>query len=361
MAYEVNKKLRDIDSYSPAAETSNIRLDSNESFIDIMKEAPELRERIFSELGEMSFNRYPDPAAAELTVAFADYYNIPSKYLTVGNGSDELISLITGSLLSKGETMVILSPDFSMYAFYGSLYELNLYQMQKEDNYTVDIPKIIDYCNNNNVRAVMFSNPCNPTSLGVSREDIIKLVKNLFCLVIVDEAYMDFWGESVMDEVKNYDNLIVLKTCSKAFGMAGLRVGFAAAGETVTNALRQAKSPFNIDSVTQVIAKNILMEKQLLHSCTERIIESRKSLNKRLSEFAAESLLIDKVYESTANFVFMRSKFTEKIYSGLLERSISIKRVGANHLRITAGSEEENDILMNALAEIDGKEKRESQ
>lgn len=357
MAYEVTKKLRDIDSYSPAAENNKICLDSNESFIDIMKESPELRERIFSELSGLSFNRYPDPAAAELTVAFADYYNIPSKYLTVGNGSDELISLIIGSLLNKGETMVILSPDFSMYAFYGSLYEQNLYQIQKEDNYAVDIPKIIDYCNNNNVRAVMFSNPCNPTSLGVAREDIIKLVKNLFCLVIVDEAYMDFWGESVMDEVKNYDNLIVLKTCSKAFGMAGLRVGFAAAGETVTNALRQAKSPFNIDVVTQVIAKNILMEKELLRSCTDRIIQSRKNLNKMLGEFAAESILIDKVYESTANFIFMRSKFAEKIYGGLLEKSISIKKVGANHLRITAGSEEENEALIKALNEMDDTEK----
>ncbi|MDY2846980.1 MAG: histidinol-phosphate transaminase [Oscillospiraceae bacterium] len=352
MAYDLTRKLKEIEAYEPAVPDFKIRLDANESFIDIFKSVPELGERILSEMKDIPVNRYPDSKAMELTAAFADYYNIPLKYITAGNGSDELISLIIGTLLSKGETLLTLSPDFSMYTFYGVLSEVNIYRMPKEENYTVNIQKVIDYCNNNNVKAVIFSNPCNPTSLGIPREDIIKLLKNLFCLVIVDEAYMDFWDQSVLDEVANYDNLIVLKTCSKAFGLAGMRVGFAVAGETITNALRMAKSPYNVDVYSQIAAKNVLMEKNLLRSFTEKIIESRKSLNKMLSELAVDSNLIDKVYESNTNFVFMRTKYADKIYKGLCERSISIKRIGENHLRITAGSYDENTVLMAALMEI---------
>ncbi len=352
MGYDIAKKLCEIDGYVPPVNECKIKLDANESFIDITKEAPEIADRIINEVKKISLNRYPDPTSEELVSAFADYCDVPAKCITAGNGSDEMINLIIGSMLCKGETLVTLSPDFSMYAFYGNIHEVNVYQMQKDESYTVNIPKIIDYCNNNNVKAVIFSNPCNPTSLGVPRSDIIKLVKNLFCLVIIDEAYMDFWDESVMGEVTNYDNLVVLRTCSKAMGIAGLRVGFAAAGETVTNALRTAKSPYNVNSVTEVIAKNILMEKEMLRSFTDRIVESRRDLNKKLSDFAAETGLFDKVFESVTNFIFVRSKYSETILGGLSERGIAIKKVGPNHLRITAGSPEENEALLAALNEI---------
>lgn len=354
MSYDVVKKLRDIDGTGFPDLSCRIKLDANESFIDIKKEAPELADKIYDEIKSIPLNRYPDPNASELTVAIADYYNIPSKYITVGNGSDELIGLITGAMLNKGETIVTLSPDFSMYAFYATLDELNVYQLQKDESNAVNIPKIIDYCNNNNVKAVIFSNPCNPTSLGVSRNDIIKLVKNLFCLVIVDEAYMDFWdkNESALDLVSEYDNLIILKTMSKALSMAGIRVGFAAAGETVTNALKTAKTPYNVDSVSQIIAKNVLMEKRMLAGFTERIIESRKDLNEKLTELGASTGLFDKVYESVTNFIYLRSKYTKAIYDGLKKESILIKKVGVNYLRITTGSYEENEILMNVLNKI---------
>ena len=352
MSYELTKKLQSVEAYDPVSAEYAIHLDANESFIDIGSDAPEIAEKIANEIKNVSLNRYPDPKASGPVAAFSEYYGIPTKYITAGNGSDELISLIVENFLEKGDTLLTLSPDFSMYAFYGSLSELKVHAMPKEDNLTVSIPKIVEFCNNNDVKAVIFSNPCNPTSIGISREDIIRLVKNLFCLVIVDEAYMDFWDQSVLDTVSEYDNLIVLKTCSKAMGMAAVRMGFAVACENITNALRTVKSPYNTDTISQIIAKTVLMEKDYLKGCTERIIESRKKLNKALIEFAADYPKFDKVYESVTNFVFIKTAAAQEIADKLAERSISVRRFGTAYLRITAGSDSENEALMKALHEI---------
>lgn len=354
MSYDVTRKILAVESYKPVSGECDIHLDANESFIDIFREAPYLADKIADEIKNISINRYPDPYASGVTAAFSEYYGIPEKYLTAGNGSDELISLIIGALLQKGETIVTLSPDFSMYAFYGSISEVKVHQMKKEDNLSVSIPKLIEYCNNNSVSAVIFSNPCNPTSLGVSRSDIIKLVRNLFCLVVIDEAYMDFWGleNSVADAVEEYDNLIVLKTCSKSMGLASARTGFAVAGEKLTKVLRTVKSPYNTDGLSQAAVKAVLSEKNLLKANTERIIESRKSLNKALIGLAEKYDRLDKVYESVTNFVLVKTSHAAEIQKQLMERSISVRCAGNGYLRITAGSEEENKALIDALEDI---------
>lgn len=348
MAYELNKKLKGIEPYSPINENYAVRLDANESCFNI---GDKLGDVIADAVRNIDFNRYPDSAAELVTKGFADFYGISPEKCTAGNGSDELISVILGAFLEKGDTVLTLSPDFSMYAFYGYVDELKIKALHKEDDLTVDIKKVIDCCNNNNVKAVIFSNPCNPTSLGVSRNDIIKLIKNVFCLVIIDEAYMDFWGESVLDQVDNYDNLIVLKTCSKSMGMAALRLGFAVADEGITNALKAVKSPYNVNSVTQAVACEIFRHKSLINEYTAEIIESRKQLRRSLLELAENCTYIEKVYDSVTNFVFVKTSKAKEIYDKLLERSIAVRYMGS-YLRITAGTESENKLFLAALREI---------
>ncbi len=348
MAYELNKKLSGIDMYTPVFEDHAVRLDANESFINI---GERLSDVLAQALAKTEFNRYPDPAAEIAVQGFAEYYGIDPGMCTAGNGSDELISVIVGAFLEKGDTLLTLSPDFSMYAFYGYIDELKLKTLPKEENLTVDIRKVIEYCNNNDVKAVIFSNPCNPTSLGISRNDIIKLVKNVFCLVIIDEAYMDFWGESILDEVRNFDNLIVLKTCSKNMGMAALRLGFAVAGKNITEALRAVKSPYNINSLTQTIACEIFRNKAVLEEYTAEIIHSRKQLQTSLSELAERFFAIERIYDSVTNFIFVKTSKAKEIHERLLRKGISVRYMDG-YLRITAGTENENKLLISALEEI---------
>ncbi|MDE6763611.1 MAG: histidinol-phosphate aminotransferase family protein, partial [Oscillospiraceae bacterium] len=252
------------------------------------------------------------------------------------------------------------SPDFSMYAFYGSLYELNVESLPKEAALQISIPKVISYCNNNKIKAVIFSNPCNPTSLGVTKQDIIKLVKNVFCLVIIDEAYMDFWDQSILDEVENYDNLIVLKTCSKSMGLAGLRMGFAVAGDTITTALRSVKSPYNTDSISQAVCGVVLKEKALLEDLCGQIVESRKALQEEILALSKKYVKLEKVYDSVTNFVFIKTSLSKELYERLLEKSIAIRFMGS-YIRITAGTREENGEVVKALDEILGDMEKEDQ
>ena len=144
--YELNSKLKKVEPYDPVEGDYKIRLDANESYYNINNE---LGDKIAGEIKKISLNRYPDPMASGAIKAFAEYYNIPEKFVTAGNGSDELISIIAGCFLEKGDKILTLSPDFSMYAFYGSLYELNVEAMQKEPNLQISIPKVINYCKEN--------------------------------------------------------------------------------------------------------------------------------------------------------------------------------------------------------------------
>ncbi len=346
--YELNSKLKKLEPYDPIEGDYKIRLDANESYFNFNEQ---LGDKIVEEIKKIPLNRYPDPMATEAVNAFADLYNVPEKYVTAGNGSDELISIISSCFLETGDKILTLSPDFSMYAFYSSMYELKVETLSKEPSLQINIPKVIDYCNNQNIKAVIFSNPCNPTSLGVTREDVIKLIKNVYCLVIIDEAYMDFWDQSILDEVENYDNLIILKTCSKAIGLAGIRMGFAVAGETITNALRSVKSPYNTDSISQTICKTVLSEKKLLQECCVELVESRKALHEAVLTLSKKYVMLEKVYDSVTNFVFVKTAYGKEIYEKLLEKSIAIRYMG-NYIRITAGTKEENETVIKTLDDI---------
>jgi histidinol-phosphate aminotransferase len=347
--YELTKKLKKIDSYEPVEMDFDIRLDANESPFNV---PPEMADEIAEAVRKIPFNRYPDPYACAVREAFAKANNLPAEYITAGNGSDELISIIASCFLQKGDRILTLTPDFSMYAFYSKLYELDVHILKKDETYnTINVSEIIDYSNTKNIKAVIFSNPCNPTSLGIKKSEIIRLLKSVFCLVIIDEAYMDFWDESVLSEVQNFDNLIVLKTCSKALGAAAVRLGFAVAKETISNALRAAKSPYNTDTLSQTIGEIILSYKDISDANIKAIIENREHLEAGLRALSNEFSVIDKVFDSVTNFVLIRTSKGAEIYEKLLEKSISIRFMG-KYLRITAGTKTENEILLKNLREV---------
>ena len=347
MSYELNKKLKSIEPYEPETGAYPVRLDANESCYDISEK---LGDVISEAVKNVEFNRYPDPTARKVTEAFAAFYGLDPEHCTAGNGSDELISLILSSFLDKGDTVVTLSPDFSMYAFYGFINELKIKNIPKEDDLKIDMGKISEFCNNNDVKAIIFSNPCNPTSLGVRRQDIIRLVKNVYCLVIIDEAYMDFWDESVLDMTGELDNLIVLKTCSKNMGMAALRLGFAVAGDTISTALKAAKSPYNVNAVTQAAAEAVLRHKPMIMEYTAEIVHSRKMLQSAVTDLAERYFTIEKVYDSVTNFIFIKTPKAKEIYEKLIQKGVSVRYMGS-YLRVTAGTERENHIFLNEFRE----------
>ena len=346
MAYVLNKKIRDLKPYDPIQGNYKIRLDANESFYN-MPDA--LRLDIDERIATINFNRYPDPMAKEVCAAFASYYGVDPTLVTAWNGSDESISIIMTAFLMSGDKVITLSEDFSMYRFYASIAEAELIMVQKNDDLTIDVDRLISAANESGAKMIIFSNPCNPTSLGLKREEVLRLIESVEALVVLDEAYMDFWDQSLLDRVNDFDNLIILRTCSKAFGMASVRLGFSVANKTLTNAMKAVKSPYNSNVLTQEIGSVIYGNPDVMRACTEDIIESRKELSSEMKILMEEYPGTFTMYDSCTNFVYLKTEKAKAIYEYLLENSIAIRYFTTGYLRITAGTTEENTAVAAAI------------
>jgi histidinol-phosphate aminotransferase len=341
--YELNKKAALLKPYQPLKGKYAIRLDANESFIPL---DGEIVNEIAEEIKKIEFNRYPDPLAQNACAAFADYYGLDKEFVTAGNGSDELISVIMNGLFERGDSVVITSPDFSMYRIYCGLAEINPVIYNKKEGVDISPEEIIGVVKKSGARGLIFSNPCNPTSKALCRDDVRKIICSLpDVLIVLDEAYMDFdGGGGLLNEAVKYDNLIVLKTCSK-FGLAAIRLGFAVAGKTLTDALRAIKSPYNVNSLTAAAAAAVFRHKEYLKSCVAKIISQREKLYDLLKDIKGI-----KAVNGVTNFVFVYTEKSQSIYESLLKKGIAIRETGGC-LRITAGSDSENAALIGALKE----------
>ncbi len=347
MTYELNDKVKNLIPYDAVTGNYQIRLDANESFLDPMEA---LREEFLSAVADVKFNRYPDPMAAELCEKFARYYGIDAGTVVPGNGSDELITVIMGAFLRPGDRVLTFTPDFSMYSFYGQIYEKTNIVLKKKDDLILTAADVIGAANDNKPAAIILSNPCSPTSLVMSREDVLHIVKNTEALVILDEAYMDFSDQSVIKDVEKLDNLILLKTCSKALGLAAIRLGFAISSKQIARALHAVRSPYNVNAMTQAIGSVIFSHPEYINKSIEEIKNARDYLYISLLQFEGNKG-VKRIIKPDTNFVFIELGDTAYVHDELKKRSIIVRQLG-DFLRITAGTKKENDALIQALSEI---------
>ena len=346
--YQLNEKIRNLKPYDPISGEYAVRLDANESFFGLPED---LRQEFAHIASELVLNRYPDPLSTEVCKAFADYYQVPVENVTAGNGSDELISIICDSFLEKGDAFLTLEPDFSMYRFYGVIAEGVPVTLQKPENLRIDVDEVIRVCREKDIKLLIFSNPCNPTSLGLGREEVRRLITSIDALVVLDEAYMDFWDQSLLPEFDQYDNLLILHSCYQAVGGPALRLGFAVGALPLTNALKAVKSPYNLNSFTQAAGAALLRRKEESKAALAEILLSKKELLDGVKALAERFPGEMEVFESDTNFVFIRTGKYAEIFRYMLEKGIAIRKF-AGYLRITAGTREENRAVLAALQEF---------
>ena len=346
--FKLPDKVTQLKPYDPITGSYAVRLDANESYFDLPQV---LKDKIADQIEQIDFNCYPDPIATEVIEAFAAYYNLSPDCVTAGNGSDEIITLLLNTFMEKGQKLVTVSPDFSMYGVYAELAEIGVITVQKKENLQIDTDALIAACKEAN--AVVFSNPCNPTSLGMPRADVVRLIEAVpDCMVIVDEAYMDFWDESVLDLINKYPNLIVLRTCSKAIGLAAARMGFAVMDPYKTGLLRAAKSPYNCDAISQKICATVLKEQTLLQHCRDEIIVQTQRLYTAITELSQRYPdLLETVYAPRTNFVFVKTAYAREIFEQLQKAGIAV-RCFPHGLRICAGTRREQTLLISELDRI---------
>ncbi len=296
-------------------------------------------------------NLYPDSDSKLLREKMAAYYGCRAENIMAGNGSSELINVVINAYCDKGDRVVSFIPSFSMYQTYCDLCGAEYVGIDTEIDYTQNIDKLIEAANLYKPKIVILCTPNNPTGYVTSREDIIKLldsVKN--SLVIIDEAYADFSEISGIDLIGRYENLVVMRTLSKAFGLAGLRVGAMIANAETVKYIWKVKVPYNINILSQCAAEMALEN-------IDRVNEYINSVRK-LREDLAESLksLNFTVYPSGSNFLFVKSPvdnlFEKLMDCGVLIRKFNYKNGVFN--RITVGTKEENEILTEEIKKLTG-------
>lgn len=342
----IPKRVQEISEYVPDTSSPKIKLDANESPYGV----PDGVLKEIEKISLIDMNRYPDPEMKELLLAYGEHIGVSPDLLVAGDGSDELISLIINTFLCDGGKFLICAPDFSMYKFYAEFSGAETVVYEKNDGMWVDFDELKAMVERENVRLVMFSNPCNPTGAICKKEDVLRFVDGVNALCVVDEAYMEFApeNESVIAEAEKRENLIVLKTVSK-IGLAGLRCGFATANKELISALKKTKSPYNLNTVTQSAVATAIRNYSGFSENAEKIKAEVVRMYAALLPLSEK--LGFKMDKSSANFVYLR--FTspanaKTAWQELRDGGISV-RLMKNALRITAGAPSETDALINAF------------
>ena len=311
-----------------------IWLDKNENPYDLPME---IKEEIFEELKKLSFNRYPHITSMPLREAIGDVYGVPPGMVAVGNGADELISYLVR--LFKGSYVVTTPPTFGMYSFHARLGGIPVVEVPLGEGFILDGDGVVKRAKN--ASAIFLCSPNNPTGNLQPEEEIVKVLET-GKPVVLDEAYAEFSGKSLWKLVFEYPNLVVLRTFSKAFSLAGARAGYFIANEDIVDALYRVKSPFSLNSLTITVARVLLGHGDLVKRRVRVIIRERERLQKALGRLA---------YPSDANFLLVKLD----AYDHLLSRGIVVRKLSGRldgHLRVTVGTRLENDAFIEAVEDF---------
>jgi histidinol-phosphate aminotransferase len=300
------------------------------------------------------YNRYPDPLQWKVKEKLAALKGVKPAQIFLGNGSDEPIDLIVRAFCEPHQDSILITePTYGMYKVCAEVNAVNVQQVLLTPDFDLDleaIPNTFDAT----TKVIFLCSPNNPTGNLLSRDKIVEVLKRFYGLVVIDEAYIDFTTrKSFLNELKKYPNLVVLQTFSKAWGLAGLRLGMCFASEEIIAILNKIKYPYNVNIRTQELAMDALENVYRKDIWVDEILREREKLQGQL-----ESLnLVDKVFPSDANFLLVRVKDAQSTYKYLMDHRIIVRdrsRVNLcyNCLRITVGTPEENNRLIDALKEL---------
>lgn len=344
-----SKLLSQLYPYTPGEQPQDkkyIKLNTNEN------PYPPCPEILKMQIAGETFRLYPDPQCTKLREALADTFRVPPPFIFVGNGSDEILSFAFGAFFdsSMGE-LLFPQHTYSFYPVYCRFYNLSFRQTKMNQDFSIDCS---DFWKSQKDTGVIFPNPNAPTGIALSRQQIREILEKRPSnrVVIVDEAYIDFGGESVVELTREFDNLLVIGTFSKSRSLAGLRLGYAVGSPLLIEALQRMKDSFNsytVNRFTQECAIAALRNVEYFQKCCTKIIETRKFCCKELEKRGWS------VLPSQANFLFAAHPTLsgEEVYRRLKDEGVLVRHFNhqgiENRLRITIGTDEEMKSLLKII------------
>jgi histidinol-phosphate aminotransferase len=347
MNFDLNKlvrqNIRDLKPYSSARSeysgTANVFLDANENSYG-------------SPLTKW-YNRYPDPLQWEVKKKIAAIKNVPPENMLLGNGSDECIDLLIRAFCEpQKDNIIICPPTYGMYEVYGNINDVEIREVPLLPDFQLNLEGI-EAAIDENSKLIFICSPNNPTGNSIDREDIEIVLNNFGGIVVIDEAYINYSRHrSFVAELKEYPNLVVMQTFSKAWGLAALRLGINFASEDIINVLNKIKPPYNINQATQELAIKALDNLEDVNTMIRETVKEREVLVKELVQLP----MVKKVYPSDANFVLAKMGQATQVYNYLKEKGIIVRNrsnvmLCEDCLRITVGTPEQDKQLLNTLKE----------
>lgn len=297
------------------------------------------------------YNRYPDPYQRKLKVKIGNLKQVDPSCIFLGNGSDEPIDLVYRAFCEPGkDNAVSIDPTYGMYQVAADVNNVEFRKVLLTDYFQLDVNALLAATDNNS-KLLFLCSPNNPTGNCFKHEDIQDLLIGFNGIVILDEAYIDFApGKSFLPKLAQYPNLIILQTFSKAWGMAGIRLGMAFAKPEIINVLSKIKYPYNLNILTQQKALELIDDSEQTNKWVATLLKERENLTSEVINLP----FVTKIYPSDANFILIKAQEPKKIYNFLVEKQIIIRdrssvSLCAGCLRITVGSAGENKLLVEAL------------
>ncbi|PKD43596.1 histidinol-phosphate transaminase [Rhodohalobacter barkolensis] len=304
----------------------------------------------------LDLHRYPSPTQDALRQKIADYRGVDLEHIFLGVGSDEPIDLLMRIFCEPGKDSILITPPtYGMYKVAANINNVAVQEVLLTEKFQLRTDEIIEEANENS-KLLFLCSPNNPTANDLKRTDLLKLVAKFKGIVVVDEAYIDFSRqESMAQMVRQYPNLVVLQTFSKAFGLAGIRLGVAISNPDIINYMLRVKAPYNINKLTADTALKVFDDMELMKFNINAIKDERDYVAEQLSHSNA----VTKVYPSNANFILFKIKNAKEVYRQLAERGVIVRYRGneplcEDCLRVTIGMPDENVKFLKALREIVG-------
>lgn len=344
--------LKELKPYDPHELPYKVKLNANENPYGLPEE---IIEEILSKAKNLEYSRYPNANSVKLSETVSSFWGLNRDNIVIGNGSDELIDYLIKAFSEKGRRIITTAPSFAMYKIYSIINGSIFVQIPLgQNNFSLNEDKILEEAKKEDSSIVFIAYPNAPTGNYFAEDKIIKIIEESGCLVVVDEAYYEFGEKTFIPLISQYDNLVILRTFSKAYSLASLRVGYLLSNPEIINEIRKVKSPFNVNTFSQLAAQVVFENKEILKNGVKKIIEEREKLTNRINELSPF-----KAHPSQTNFVLVEvgsKENSDLVYNNLSKQGILVQAISdpafsssRYFLRITVGNEEENDILIKGL------------
>ena len=344
----IKSKIRDQLEYKVSIPKHNIKLNQNETPYDWSND---LKLKILNELQKTSWNRYPDLKANYLIEKIAEILNCTPNQIVLGKGSNEVIQSIISATISNNDKVCILCPTFPIYKMITNQNDGIILESKLDEQFKINEKDLLDKALQSKI--TILCNPNSPSGTLIAHDTIEKILSSIKGFLVIDEAYVDFSKYSCLSLLSKNSNLIITRTFSKAFGLAGFRLGYAIMHSKVAYEIQKCMLPFNIDKPSIIAGNIILNDYEKIIENSNKIINQREKLISRINDLDGF-----KAFKSRANFFLLESNISPKevfnklLIKGILVRDVSNYYLCKNKIRISIGNENENEILFNILSNL---------